>query len=247
MELIIKSLFLTFILAFQVQAEGMTKEQGDAILKELKSIRQELQQLRKQGGSQAARPSPQRASTAKVTTLGNPVLGDVNAPITLVEFTDYQCPFCKRFYTNTFLQLKKEYIDTGKLRLVLRDLPLDFHNEAKLAARAVHCAGEQDMLWQMHDALFESKNGLKEEQLLSTAKEIGLDQKVLQSCLNSIRYNKNIEQDIADAGKASITGTPSFVIGMTTDNIVDGVIIRGAQPYTNFKTIIDKQLKEQEQ
>ncbi|MBC8287834.1 MAG: DsbA family protein [Nitrospinae bacterium] len=225
-----------------VFAEGITKEQGDAILKELKAIRQELNQIKKRGLAPQGRGRPARPTTASVSTLGNPILGDLKAPVTIVEFTDYQCPFCRKFYMAAYKELKKEYIDTGKLRFVLRDLPLGFHQYAKPAAISAHCAGEQDKFWQMHDALFEG-NKFTPNDILGYAKSIGLDNKAFKSCLTSGRYNEGLEQDVADANKAGITGTPGFVVGRTTDNIVKGAFISGTRPFATFKKEIDKLLQ----
>jgi len=231
---------LFVVMASYALAEGITKEQGEAILQELKSIRQELEEIKKK---QLTAPGgrPAQPTTGQSATLGNPILGDLNAPVTLVEFTGYQCPFCRRWYNDTFKKLKKEYIDTGKLRFVLRDLPLPFHKDAKPAARAAHCAGEQDKFWDMHNALFEGK-GLNNEQLMTYAGSIGIKSEPFKACLDSDRYHKDIDQDVADAGKTSIQGTPGFVVGKTTDNMIQGPLIVGAQPYDSFKAQIDQLL-----
>lgn len=224
-------------------AQGLTKEQGDAILEELRAIRKELSELKRQRAIAPARAAaPTQATQAKVATLGNVSMGSADAPLTLVEFTDYQCPFCKRFHQQTYPRLKAEYIDTGKLRYVVRDLPLPFHGDARLAARAAHCAGEQNRYWEMHHALF-TGTGLKRGDLLDYAERIGADRSMMESCLDSDRYDSDISQDIADANAASVRGTPSFILGQTTDNVVDGVIIRGARPYTAFKSEIERLLQ----
>ena len=140
------ALLLFLVCSGQVYAEGITKEQGDAILKELKGIRQELKEIKKRGLAAPAKGRRARP-TASIATLGNPILGDLKAPVTMVEFTDYQCPFCRKFYLKAYKKLKKQYVDTGKLRFVLRDLPLAFHQHAKAAAISTHCAGEQDKFW----------------------------------------------------------------------------------------------------
>ena len=190
---------LLFASSVQVYAEGITKEQGDAILKELKAIRQELNQIKQKGLVPKGKARAKRHSTAKVSTLGNPIFGDLKAPITLVEFTDYQCPFCRKFYLKAYKELKKKYIDTGKLRLVLRDLPLGFHQYAKPAAISAHCAGEQDKFWQMHDALFDGGGKFMPNDILGYAKSIGLQTVAFKSCLTSGRYNEGIEKDVRDA------------------------------------------------
>lgn len=224
-------------------AEGITREQGDAILKELKQIRKELEEIKKQN-LRAPRRGPARPLTAKVTTNGSPSLGDPKAPITLVEFTDYQCPFCRKFYTNTLPEIKKQYIDTGKVRFVLRDLPLGFHANARPAAKAAHCAGEQGKFWEMHDALFEGGGRLNRKDFVHYAEKIGMEDFPFQECLASDRHKESIDRDIADAGKASINGTPGFVLGKTAENEIEGSLISGAQSFTSFKRLIDRLLAQ---
>ncbi len=242
MKKIILWLLIICLAPLTAFAEGISKEQGDAILKELKAIRQELNQIKQKGIAPQGQGRAARPTTASVATLGNPILGDLKAPVTLVEFTDYQCPFCRKFYLQAYKELKKDYIDTGKLRLVLRDLPLGFHQYAKPAAISAHCAGEQDKFWQMHDALFDGGGKFTPDDILGFAKSIELDNSSFKSCLNSGRYNQGIEQDVKDARKAGITGTPGFVLGRTTDNKVTGSLISGTRPFSVFKAEIDKLL-----
>jgi protein-disulfide isomerase len=123
--------------------EGITKQQADEILNELRQIRELLE---KQTGA-APQQAGEQITKAKVSTEGAYSIGSKDAPLTMVEFTDFQCPFCERFHTSTFADLKRDYIDTGKLRFVSRDLPLDFHPNAMQAAEAGRCAGEQGQYW----------------------------------------------------------------------------------------------------
>ena len=143
----------------------------------------------------------------------------------------------------TLPTLRKKYIDTGKVRLVLRDMPLGFHPDARLAARATHCAGEQNKYWAMHDLLFKEKNKLKRNYLEQHAKKLDLNAKSFSACLDSDRYNKDIDRDIADAKKVQITGTPSFVVARSADNIVTGKLLIGARPLTIFEAEIEKLLQ----
>ena len=124
----------------EVLSEPMTREQGDAILKELREIKQ---LLAKPQQAQAAKQAPAAPQNLTVKGDAQYVLGKSDAPLTLVAFTDYQCPYCGRFENTTFLELKKNYIDTGKLRFILRDMPLEFHPFALKAAQSVLCAGDQ--------------------------------------------------------------------------------------------------------
>lgn len=235
-------LLLGSLIYLESQYEGISKGQGDAILEELKSIRQELNKFR-QNALVAKTPSETaRPKTASVSTLGNPMLGDEKAPVTLLEFTDYQCPFCQDFYARVFKELKMQYVDTGKLRFVLRDLPLPNHQHAKPAAISAHCAGEQGKFWEMHSALFDGGGKLNQDDILNYSKSIGLEEESFKACLNSGRYDKEIKQDVQDARSAGIRGTPAFVLGHTSDDKVSGTLISGTRPFSVFKAEIDKLL-----
>src|SRR5277367_6195365 len=131
--------------------EGLTRDQADDILKELKAIHQLLE--RQQTAAAQPQPAPASDKVKMSVTPGWYSLGRDDAPVTVVEFADYQCPFCRKFHSETFAEIKKNYIDTGKVRYVSRDLPLDFHPNAAPAAQAARCAGEQHKFWEMHDAI----------------------------------------------------------------------------------------------
>ncbi|MBT6410228.1 MAG: DsbA family protein [Nitrospina sp.] len=243
-KIVLWILIICFV-PFTTFAEGITKEQGDAILKELKSIRKELNEIKQKGLVQQGRGRPARSSTATVSTAGEPILGNLKAPVTLVEFTDYQCPFCRKFYKNAYKELKKQYVETGKVRFVLRDLALPNHQRAKPAAISTHCAGEQDKFWEMHDALFEGGGKLSRDDILGYGKSIGMNEASFKSCLDSGRYKKDIELDAQDARNVGINGTPGFVVGRTNKNsLVTGTIIRGTRPFSAFKAEIDKLLSQ---
>src|SRR3989344_5308544 len=139
-------------------------------------------------------------------------IGEENALVTIVEFSDYQCPFCERFYLQTLDQLKKEYIDTGKVKLVYRDFPLDFHPNAQKAAEAAECAGEQNKYWEMHNKLFESgvEGGVATFKVY--AKDLGLDTGKFDTCLDSGKTASEVKKDMQDGSAAGISGTPGFII-----------------------------------
>ncbi|MFT4580114.1 MAG: protein-disulfide isomerase [Nitrospinales bacterium] len=239
---ILSAFFFLLLLPTTLLAEGITQEQGKAILEELKAIKKELHEIKQNGFAPKTKPKGRPTTAQNVATLGSPILGDLKAPVTLIEFTDYECPFCKKFYKNAMQKLKKEYIDTGKLRLVVRDFPLPFHKNARPAANAAHCAGEQDKFWPMHDALYEG-NKMNAEDIKSHATKIGLKLVPFQSCLDSKRYKKHIDNDMKEAQIAGIRGTPAFILGKTTDNLVSGEFISGTRDINFFKSRIDKLLK----
>ena len=191
-----------------------------------------------QGG--IATTGPVRASVADA-----PMLGRANAPVTLVEFSDYQCPFCQRFFATTLLALKKDYIETGKLRYVLRDFPLEMHPHARKAAEAAHCAGEQGKYWEMHDVLFQHQQALAPPQLAEHARTVGVDEPKFAECLSSGRYATRVERGLTDGAAAGVQGTPGFVVGRTqAGDVVEGTLIRGAQPVEAFRRVIDQILAE---
>lgn len=168
------------------------------------------------------------------------VKGDDDAPITMVEFTDYECPFCTRYYTETYGQIMKDYVDTGKVRYITRDLPLSFHPQAKPAALAARCAGDQGKYYEMHDLLFENQTswstGNAAEAFEGYAREIGLNVSQYTSCYEANTHNEAIDADLALAQEMGIGGTPSFVI--------EGDKLIGAQPYTAFQALLDRKLGE---
>jgi len=239
---ILSIFFFLLLIPASLSAEGITQEQGKAILEELRAIKKELREIKKNGIASAAKPKERPTKAQNVATLGSPILGDLKAPITLIEFTDYECPFCKKFYKKTLPELKKQYIDTGKVRLVVRDFPLPFHKNARSAANAAHCAGEQDKFWPMHDALYENKN-LNREGIKTYATKMGLKLKPFESCLDAKRYKKHIDNDVKEAQMAGVRGTPAFILGKTTDNLVSGEFVSGHRNFNFFKSRIEKLLK----
>lgn len=203
-----------------------------------------------QGAGQQAAP-PQDTTPKKVSADDDPVLGDKNAKVTLIDFSDYECPFCKRYFDDTFSQIKKDYIDTGKIKYVYRDLPLSFHQNAHKEAQAAECAREQggdEVYFKYHDEIFKrttsNGTGLALTDLSVIANDLGLDGSALQSCLDVDRYKAEVDKDLADASAVGASGTPTFFIGKSTsDGVITGTKIIGAQPYSAFQAEIDKQLK----
>src|SRR5947207_8448416 len=221
--------------------EPMTKTQADTIIDELRKMRGLLERLTSGqfATAPAVRPADDRAKVSLGTT---PALGRSDAPMAIVEFTDYQCSFCRRFHMTAFDDLKREYIDTGKIRYVSRDLPLPMHPHAMSAANAARCAGEQnrEKFWEMRHRLIVNANQLGTDKYTALADELKLDRAAFQACLAGDKYKAQIEKDVTDAGLAGIGGTPSFIIGRVSGDGVDGVKVVGAQPFGVF----DARLKE---
>jgi protein-disulfide isomerase len=177
---------------------------------------------------------------------GAPFKGDKNAPVTLIEFTDFQCPFCGRHFKNTLPQIETDYIKTGKVKYVLIDYPLEsLHPNAFKAAQAADCAGEQGKYWEMHDQLFENQRALEAAKLPDYAKAAGLDVDKFNQCLDSGKNADQVRKEQAEGQKAGVTGTPSFFLGMTdpkSSEVKVARTIKGAQAFGSFKAAIDSLL-----
>jgi len=169
-----------------------------------------------------------------VSTEGYPSWGDAKAPVTIVEFSDFQCPFCSRAVP-TIDRIKKEYGE-NKVRIVFRDMPLPNHNRALPASLAARCANEQGKFWQMHNTLFENQQKLEDKDLKEYAKTVGLDVSKFTECYDSKKYMADLEKSRSEAEKVGIAATPSFLI--------NGVLLQGAQPFEKFKEKIDRAVKQ---
>lgn len=186
--------------------------------------------------------SPQQASVGEsqpkvVGDLADddPFLGDPNAPVTIVEFGDFQCPFCRRFHAQTLPLIIDEYVKTGKARFVYRDFPLSsIHEQAQKSAEAAECANEQGKFWPYHDLLFQRQEGLSISNYKLWAGELGLNQGQFNSCLDSGKYSAEVEKDAEDGRKAGVTGTPA--------TFVNGRLVSGAVPFAQFKAVIEEEL-----
>ena len=190
---------------------------------------------------------PQARILPKLTTdlllKGEPSLGKARAPLTIVEFSDFECRYCQQFHQTVLPNLKKEYIETGLVRFIHKDLPLPFHRQALPAAAAARCAGEQNKYWTTYGALFDGQSCLECKGVVAIAREQGLDTNTLQACMNREATTALINANVSEAQLHGIRATPTFVIGPTlTDNTHRGEIVQGALPWTQFKTMLDAQL-----
>jgi len=249
------------LLVFAVStSSAIAKSKTDELVDEVQALKQGQEQIQKdldeikkmlEKGARGAPAKPAFKPTDM--KLGDVATkGEATAPVTLVEFSDYHCPYCKRHATTVLKQLEENYIDTGKLRFVMREMPIpNLHPRAEAAAVAVLCAGEQGDYWGMHDALFNDQKSKTDEAFKAMAESIGLDEAEFSSCLASDKFDAQIKADQAEARKLGISGTPSFVIGLTDPKDSSVVhlskFIRGAQPYANFSSAIDDLLKTAEE
>jgi protein-disulfide isomerase len=227
------------------EVEALYQAQKDRINQPLEQVKEQLQQLLRQSRAQQVRQSflkTLRDQAGVAVFLAAPRIeveadpgrlrGDPKAPITIVEFSDFQCPFCQRAYPTVQAVLAK-YGD--KIKISYRDFPLrGIHPQAQLAAVASRCAGAQGKFWEFHDDLFSKPNQLTADQLTEHATNVGLDSAEFRMCLQSGRYDESIERDLQDGMQAGVSGTPAFFI--------NGVLLSGAQPPSAFERVIEAEL-----
>ena len=170
----------------------------------------------------------------EVDITDDPFLGEEDAKVVVVEFSDFQCPFCKRFRDQTFDQIKSKYIDTFKVKFVYKDFPLSIHPDAENAALAAECADEQGKFWEYHDIIFENQGALDINSLKQHAVTLGLNEEQFNECLDSKKYLDEVNEDLNEGSSNGITGTPGFFI--------NGRLLSGAQPFSEFETIIEQEL-----
>ncbi len=180
--------------------------------------------------------SPGKAPAPKTVQLGPNRLGSDKAKYAIIEFSDYQCPYCARHSKNVLPRIKKELIDTGLVLYNLRDYPLSFHQAAEGAAIAARCAGEQGQYWDMHAQLFANQGKLSSDLYHESAKILGLDEAAFNECLKTPKPLQQVQQDLAYGNRLGVTGTPKFYLGkIKGDAITEVVVISGAQRYSAFK------------
>jgi protein-disulfide isomerase len=246
-------LLLPAIPATAQPTESQTDQQKlwdeiQALKKGQEEMQKELQEIKQLLQGRAAVPTPPDVRNVPVGLGNHPTKGSNDAKVTLIEFSDYQCPFCGRHTRDTNPQLQKEYVETGKVRYVFFDMPLEsIHPLAFKAAEAARCAEDQGKYWEMHDRLFANQQKL--EPWDEHAKALGLDLKLFDACMASDMHAAGIRADIATAQKLGINGTPSFLVALSDPKnqmqVKGLVLIRGAKPLAEFKTELDKALAPQ--
>lgn len=174
--------------------------------------------------------------------------GDPNAPITIIEFSDYECPFCGKFYTDTLPLIEENYINTGKVNFVYRDFPIQsIHPNAVHTAMAAECADDQEMFWPYHDMIFENKSTWEKQrgqslvsELVQYADVLGLDTEEFTTCLESNKHLDEVRNDLQDGQSYGISGTPGFFIGNDNSGYIK---VSGAKPYQTFAEILEGMLR----
>ena len=232
----------------QVQSQAKDQPQGElsALRTDIRALQAEQQQIITrldelkqllQANGQSVRPQP--PSTLDIH--GEHFRGDGGARVAIIEYADFECPYCGEFEQKTFPQLLSDYIATGKVKYFYRDLPLPMHARALPAARAARCAGEQGKYWEMHDSLFAKQNSLSAPALLDRAQTLGLDTAKFTECQSSEKYTADIQKSVSGAQKMGIDGTPTFFLGVVEPggDVTIEKRLQGAAPFDVFKTEID--------
>src|SRR5712692_8675866 len=221
------------------------KKAIDSLNESQKAILKELQDIHKLLAQQGqARPAGDALPSAPMDISKQTFKGAANAKVAIIEFSDFQCPFCGRYDKDTYPQLIKDYVDTGKVKYVWRDYPLGFHPNAQKAAEAAHCAGEQGKFWEMHDRLFANQQTIAAADLPKHAEALQLNTSMFEQCLDSGRYAADIKKDVDFGNNNGISGTPSFFIGVVQPNGSVKVTKKlvGAKSYEEFKSALDSVL-----
>lgn len=225
------------------RADGITSDQAQQILDELKAIHKSLD-ARPVAAPQPAAPAPIDDKVSMAFPPGGFSVGKENAPLVLVEYTDYQCPFCQRYHNDSFAQIKANFIDTGKIRYISRDFPLPMHENARRSATAARCAAEQGKFWELRHAMIVHADQLQADKLGGYAQSASMDVPKFQACVDSDKFRAAIDKDIAEGTAAGVNGTPSFVLGRIENGKLQGVRMVGAMPYGQFEAKIQDMLNQ---
>jgi protein-disulfide isomerase len=230
------------------QTNDQTNEELNKLKQDMQALKSDIQAIKDMlQPKEPLGPTPDKPIVVSIE--GGATKGAKNAKVTLVEFTDYQCPFCSRHFRDTLPRIENDYVKTGKVQYVLREFPLEsIHPLAFKAAEAANCSGDQGKYWEMHDRLFANQNALAATQLASHAQAVGLDAAKFKTCLDSGKYAAKLRKDLADAQQNGINGTPTFFIGLSDPKSSEIKAVRkivGAQNYAAFKTAIDTLLAAQ--
>ncbi|MBU0635862.1 thioredoxin domain-containing protein [Candidatus Micrarchaeota archaeon] len=184
----------------------------------------------------AVQPTPSAVPSGPVDLSGisGHWKGSPDAPVSIVEFSEFECPYCSRFYNDAHKQIIKQYVDTGKARIAFAHFPLSFHSNARPAANAAECAGEQGKFFEMHDKMFENQSALSDASYAQWAEELGLDTTQFSECYSSTKYDNVVSSDFQIGQSVGVSGTPTV--------FVNGQKIVGAQPFSAFETAIEAAL-----
>ena len=219
------------------------KKQVQALEQGQQQILQELKELRKLLETKAGEPVAGPPVVATLNVRGEPFKGETSAPIAIVEYSDFECPYCGKYTREIYPQIIEHYVKKGKVRYYFRDLPLPFHPNALPAAIAARCAGDQGKFWEMHDSLFANQDALSAKDFADRTAALGLDQARFSDCISSAKYGGAIRKVVTGARQMGIEGTPAFAIGAIGaggEVVTISQVALGANSFEDFKTILDK-------
>jgi protein-disulfide isomerase len=219
----------------------------DEVLKQLSELRQdnaklhgEVDALKKRLADMDKGKTGKSSKPLAELIGGKAVLGNAKAKIIVAEFTDFECPFCKKFSLTTFPEIKQRYVDTGKVQYVVRDFPLGFHAQAQAAAVAARCAGQQNAFWPMRQKLFENQAKLGRDLFLSVGGELKLDGGKFKTCLDNPAMAEAVVKDVAYGNRVGVQATPTFLAGRIEGGQVNDIkAVSGAMAFANFSQLID--------
>jgi len=251
----IKIVFFNLLFSFLVACDSSEKQDvknndwvKDEILEQITELRKDVKSLKNdiakinenlsKVGNQ--RPINKMKAPKQVKLNLGVSMGDKKAKLAIVEFTDYQCPFCARHSKKVLPQIKEKFIDTGKVQYISYDFPLSFHKQAKSASVAARCAEKQDKFLEMHNAIFNNPRNLNNEFYTKTATKLKMNTAIFKNCLKDSDVAKAVEKNIEYGNTLGVTGTPKFYIGKVNGDAINQVIvISGAQGFAAFKRAID--------
>lgn len=238
---------VAFLQLIDASAFGQTPDSGQlaerlvALERSVSELRGDIARL--SGLVKAALPPGPVVDIAPIfVRLNGPAQGSRNATVAFIEFSDFQCPFCAQYTGAAYPEIKRNFVETGKIQYLFRHLPLEqLHPNARKAAEASECARDQGRFWEYHDRLFANQKALRGEDLDTHARAVGLDISRFQMCVSDGRMAATISESIAEAKRLGLTGTPSFLIGEIQN---DGTVrvtrrISGAQPFSVLKSALD--------
>lgn len=252
---------VAFIFAAAVPAAAQTAEEMEALKSEIQSLKKgqaaiqrelaTIRQLLEKGTHVVGRPQRQAFQPTSLSISRAPFLGNEDAKVVLVEFTDYQCPFCRRHFAATRPLLVKNYVETGKIKYVVREFPIEsIHPQAFGAALAALCAGDQGKYWEIAGLFFANQKQLHPERLMAHAERAALDVTRFSECFETEKYAERVRRDIKEGIAAGITGTPTTFLGITDledpTKITATKMLPGAQSYAAFQRAVDQLIAEVE-
>ncbi|TAK60986.1 thioredoxin domain-containing protein [Methylobacter sp.] len=223
-------------------AQAEEKWVADEIFLQMSEMRKEIQQLQQKvaGLEQKLTDAQPKLTPIPLTGLEKMTLGKQEAAIAILEFSDYECPYCGKHYKNVLPKLRERYIDKGTVKYVMKDFPLEFHAHAKKASLSVRCAGEQGQYWAMHNAIFDVHGQVTDQLIDDLIKKLKLNSQAFKQCQENPAQLASIEKDMALGASLGVNGTPAFLVGRVKDNqLVNYKRLDGVQSFETFVGIID--------